>query len=502
LPGASGTASAGQLPASVVYNNQANTYSSGLQDFSTASVKLPKGAGLTETVNAQVGYDTTANNLHAGINGADKVIPTVTPGTPVNGDCPFYVVSGNNVQFGDQPCSAGSGNVNQTGTAALGDVPEYNLTSGQGINDPQLLQLLQGPPNNWQQGPAHYADDLVVRPSPAPSSTGSTKESSLKLQGTDVGSGASGGGNVGGDVMASGGDCGLTLSGANSCQGGNLHLVPGGHIGALTAGVNNPIPGYGGTFTSWRKGNSGNLTIANNGRLLCGDGVDTQGNTNHNTADICGNVVGDYSAPIGFFVFSSSGRFVNPNGEKLAVQVSGSISGVQTCPLTGGCSGESWGVNAPVCTDPAHPGYVTSPSSNHCFCPSKRVGTSRISEGAPLTLHTMEIHLGDACDPQLEVNTTNLTQQSPVSFNDGNGIHISAAGLGSMQFAITSPTVANNQANTYSGGGTQDFGSVAIRLPKQNGGSFSTADGAMEYDTSMYRKNKKSALMKSLPGKP
>src|ERR1019366_8709887 len=40
----SGTAATGQLPSAVVYNNQANAYTTGLQDFGAASQILPKSA--------------------------------------------------------------------------------------------------------------------------------------------------------------------------------------------------------------------------------------------------------------------------------------------------------------------------------------------------------------------------------------------------------------------------------------------------------------------------
>ena len=54
-----------------VYTDQANTYTTGLQDFSTAgSLKVPIGAGLVPTTSGLVGYDSTANKFVFGQNGA------------------------------------------------------------------------------------------------------------------------------------------------------------------------------------------------------------------------------------------------------------------------------------------------------------------------------------------------------------------------------------------------------------------------------------------------
>lgn len=65
----SGTASKAQQHASTVYIDQANTFSAGAQDFSSASsLKIPAGAGATPSVAGQVAYDSTAN-AYKGHNG-------------------------------------------------------------------------------------------------------------------------------------------------------------------------------------------------------------------------------------------------------------------------------------------------------------------------------------------------------------------------------------------------------------------------------------------------
>jgi len=54
---------------SVVRNSQANTYSTGAQDFSSAtSLKVPIGAGAAPTTSGLIAYDSSANQYRAGVN--------------------------------------------------------------------------------------------------------------------------------------------------------------------------------------------------------------------------------------------------------------------------------------------------------------------------------------------------------------------------------------------------------------------------------------------------
>jgi hypothetical protein len=52
----------------------------------SAGLKLPTSASYTSTVNGQIGYDTTANIYHFGVNSADAKVPTFTA-TPSSGSC-------------------------------------------------------------------------------------------------------------------------------------------------------------------------------------------------------------------------------------------------------------------------------------------------------------------------------------------------------------------------------------------------------------------------------
>jgi hypothetical protein len=66
-----GVIATGNLPTTIVYNNQANTYSSGLQDFSSANLTVPNNSGASPTVSARIAYNTTNNNFVGGVNGSD-----------------------------------------------------------------------------------------------------------------------------------------------------------------------------------------------------------------------------------------------------------------------------------------------------------------------------------------------------------------------------------------------------------------------------------------------
>lgn len=71
----SGTLDEGNLDANVVLDNAANTYSTGAQDFSSAtSLTTPVAAGAAPTVSGQVAYDSTASQLEYGDNTVNRVV--------------------------------------------------------------------------------------------------------------------------------------------------------------------------------------------------------------------------------------------------------------------------------------------------------------------------------------------------------------------------------------------------------------------------------------------
>jgi hypothetical protein len=74
------TVSSGNLTtdSSVVRGNQANTYSTGAQDFGSASsLKVPVAAGAAPTVNGQIAYDSTTNEWKVGEDSATRMIVDV-----------------------------------------------------------------------------------------------------------------------------------------------------------------------------------------------------------------------------------------------------------------------------------------------------------------------------------------------------------------------------------------------------------------------------------------
>jgi hypothetical protein len=66
------------LGSQAVLNNQGNAFSTGLQDLSTARLKLPSGAGFTPTTNGEIGFDTTANLPVIAISGVTEQIALTT----------------------------------------------------------------------------------------------------------------------------------------------------------------------------------------------------------------------------------------------------------------------------------------------------------------------------------------------------------------------------------------------------------------------------------------
>jgi hypothetical protein len=123
--GWTGTLAKSRELATHVYTDQANAYSTGLQDFTLATLKLPNSAGAAPTTSALLAYDTTGNRLVAGINGATGVLPWVTSGVPVNGQCATW--SGTVGQQGSAACLTGTLN-----TAQQFAIAYY---SGAGVNN-------------------------------------------------------------------------------------------------------------------------------------------------------------------------------------------------------------------------------------------------------------------------------------------------------------------------------------------------------------------------------
>ncbi|MGA8154173.1 MAG: hypothetical protein WB952_24715 [Terriglobales bacterium] len=72
------TSSSFALGSQAVLNNQANSYGSELQDFNSASLKLPAGASYAPSLSGAIGFDTTANMPVINVNGTTQQIALTT----------------------------------------------------------------------------------------------------------------------------------------------------------------------------------------------------------------------------------------------------------------------------------------------------------------------------------------------------------------------------------------------------------------------------------------
>jgi hypothetical protein len=86
----------------IVGTGQANTYTTGLQDFSAlAQIKLPVGAGYASAANGEIGYDTTSLNWHGWVNGSDLYAAFLPKTGITNGHCVNFAVSGTTITLND-----------------------------------------------------------------------------------------------------------------------------------------------------------------------------------------------------------------------------------------------------------------------------------------------------------------------------------------------------------------------------------------------------------------
>ena len=114
---------------------EANTWGAFLQDFSASTIKIPIAAGFASVTNGSLGYDSTANQLHAAINGVDAIIPTRTTAAPVSGNCVRWS-SSLQLQDSGTVCGAGGGGATRllaTASIAVAAIND-NVCKRQGTN--------------------------------------------------------------------------------------------------------------------------------------------------------------------------------------------------------------------------------------------------------------------------------------------------------------------------------------------------------------------------------
>ena len=161
------------LPSFAVVNNGVNTGTTAMTlDISASTVanafKVPVKAGFTATANGAIGYNSTANMLHAAQSGADAFIPQSTA-SPANGDCVNWVVSGSQYKLGTAGSACGSGgggtafsalttgtntimsaligtgaSLGTTGTGTIAATSAATATSAAGLNGTSMASLGTG----------------------------------------------------------------------------------------------------------------------------------------------------------------------------------------------------------------------------------------------------------------------------------------------------------------------------------------------------------------------
>ncbi len=110
-----GTLAKGRQNAATVYNDAANTWSTGLQSFSAATMLLPHAASGASGASSDVIYDTTGTQWHWYINGTDRIMVYRSTSAPTSGNCAQWGAAGIMTDSG-APCP-GAGSIGGSGTA-------------------------------------------------------------------------------------------------------------------------------------------------------------------------------------------------------------------------------------------------------------------------------------------------------------------------------------------------------------------------------------------------
>ena len=128
------TLAAGDLPTTVVLESQANTYTTGLQNFSAATAEMPISAGYAPTTSGLFGYNSTTNAFVVGVNGTTGIEAYYTGTQPTTGDCVQWSSSPGKLADTGAACGGAggaaylTGNSNPTYSATLA-IPITNATA-------------------------------------------------------------------------------------------------------------------------------------------------------------------------------------------------------------------------------------------------------------------------------------------------------------------------------------------------------------------------------------
>jgi len=176
--GATGTASfvsigKADLPATVVFTDQANTYGAFLQDFSAGTWKAPTSAGCTAGATSMLCYDSTNKNMHLYANNADA-INAVFASAPTNNIIPKSVVASSNVLEANSSITDDGTTVTTTDTGGV-KAPAFTSTGTTAgfVDYPQGTTSAAVAPCNTansicEQAPASVTAYTLNKPAAAP----------------------------------------------------------------------------------------------------------------------------------------------------------------------------------------------------------------------------------------------------------------------------------------------------------------------------------------------
>jgi hypothetical protein len=155
-----GTLAKARMVNTTVHTDQANTFSTGLQDLSAATLKVPIAAGCNPTTTGLLCVDSTSHTLEVALNGANKILATtdgnVATATALAAnpnDCSGGQFATAIAANGDLTCSTPSGSGDVSGPVSNNDTyfPRWN-----GNNTKALANGLPGSASN-------VANSVVLR---------------------------------------------------------------------------------------------------------------------------------------------------------------------------------------------------------------------------------------------------------------------------------------------------------------------------------------------------
>lgn len=430
---------AGDLPATLVYNNQANTYSTGLQSFAAGNITLPAGAGFTATSANNIGYDSTNTNVHV-YDGADGIVAPFAS-TPITGRCvQTAVVSGKItlVDSGSTNCGGGGATALSAVTAA---VASNTIANG---NNPQTW--------NWAQT--------------TNSQTGITFGETTAATGTS---------DIGVQVKTITGSTAIPLSVTASLNGSQalatVSITPtwntaGVVDAALLINPTNTASGSGsllidaqlGGTSEWKVDKGGNSTQTGSMTTGSGSGVAGSIQMGQGTAATVGSNVQGFTVP-STVTTSLLLEFPNANPASNQVMLFGAPSS--------NVSQWAW-TNFTLAGMGSTFSSPLSLSTNTVTCPTC------VTSAASLTSNAVVIGGGSQASSTIGADTT--TTHALFATAGAPAFRALAAG------DLPSGVVLNNQANTYSGGGLQDLSAMNLKIPA-GAGFTATSSNNLGYDT-------------------